>query len=126
MKVLWIALTASLVAGLPSSARAQEAVDVDRLPLSLERIQSELKDLAGRPDVGLFHVHYYVDVYGRPPLIELFSKEDSLTAPVPYGGPTHKEMLQVMTPKEYRAPVMDFTALARWLGEQLSKKSDHR
>ena len=127
MKPLWIALTAALVAGAASPARSQTSVDVDNLPLNLERVQRELKELASRPDVGPFHLHYYVDVFGRPPLIEFFSKEDNLrNGPVPYGGPSHNEMLQMMTPKEYRAPVMDFSALARWLGERIGKKPEGR
>jgi hypothetical protein len=127
MRLVQIALIGALTAGLanPSAAQAQANVDVDKLPLSLKRVQNQLKKLAEQPDVGPLHLHYYVDVFGQPPPIELFTKEDNLTTgPVPYGGPTHSQMLHVMTPQEYRTPVMDFTAIARWLADRLNKKPE--
>jgi hypothetical protein len=127
MRLVRIALVGALTAGVGSSvlAQTQESVDVDKLPLNLERVQISLKRLAESPDVGPFHVHYYIDVFGRPPLIELFSKDDNLkNGPVPYGGPTHNELLSVITPIEYRSPAMDLNALARWLSDRFNKKPD--
>ena len=52
-------------------------------------------------------------------VIQLFTREDNLTTgPVPYGAPTHQQMLQMMTPKEFSAPVADFSALFRWLTDK--------
>ena len=45
-----------------------------------------------------------------------------MSGPVPYGAPTHRDMLNEMTPVEFRAPVMDFNALLRWLTDKASKK----
>ena len=57
-----------------------------------------------------------------PPLV-LFDRDDNLVhGPVPYGGPTHREMLEQMTPKEFRAPAADFSALMRWLAERAAKR----
>jgi len=52
---------------------------------------------------------------GITPRLELFTKKDNLReGAVPYGAPTHQDMLNVMTPQEYRAPAADFTSLLRW------------
>jgi hypothetical protein len=40
---------------------------------------------------------------------------------VPYGAPTHREMLDMITPQEHRAPAADFGNLLRWLSGQKDK-----
>ena len=126
------ALVALLVLGLAPAASApvfaQDAaadgpvVDVRRLPINLQRIQRELQQSAERQDQQGLVIRYQVDVYGRSPEIVWFTKEDNLkNGPVPYGAPTHKEMIEAITPIEYRAPVADFTAIMRWLAEKAKK-----
>ena len=68
-------------------------------------------------------IRYTVDVYGEAPRIDFFTKDDNLqTGPVPYGAPTHREIVNQATPIEFRAPVMDFSALLRWLSDKADKK----
>ena len=105
-------LTALLVLACASVTGAQESrsesaatspfVDVDRLPLNLARIQRALRQSAEREDRNGLNIRYIIDVYGTAPRIELFDpKTDDLrTGPVPYGAPTHQQMLQIMTPQE--------------------------
>lgn len=117
------ALLALLVeAGLQVRLHAQEAVDVSRLPVDLARIQRGLRESAIREErVGL-NLRYTVEVYGQAPPLVIFGPEDNLvTGPVPYGAPTHKEMIEHVTPKEYRAPAADLSALFRWLAERSKK-----
>ena len=112
---------ALLTCSLTSAVQAQGAIDVDRLPLSLERIQRGLLQSAIREEHQGLDLHYVfvVDVYGQAPPLVIFGPEDELVyGPVPYGAPTHKEMLEQITPREYRAPVADFSALLRWLAER--------
>ncbi len=101
---------------------AQAPIDVSRLPIDLDRIHRELQASAVREERDGLNLRYYVDVYGQSPRIELFAPDANLTAgPVPYGGPTHREMLEQMTPQEFRAPAADFSALLRWLVERTQK-----
>ena len=103
----------------PSQPRP-ERVDIDRLPINLGRIQRELKQSVEREDdqSGL-RLRFQVEVFGRAPQIELFGPHDKLTSDaVPYGAPTHQQMLEMITPKEFRSPVMDFNSLFRWLAEK--------
>jgi hypothetical protein len=127
------ALTAILTLGLADAAAAQaertapppvpaavgttgSAVDVTQLPIDLRRIERRFRQTTIREERDGLNLRYFVDVYGKAPAIVLFTKEDNLeTGPVPYGGPSHREMLEVMTPREYRAPAADLGALFRWL-----------
>ena len=119
----FLALLAGLAgAGGQAGLRAQEAVDVSRLPLNLNRIQRELRQSAVREERQGLNLHYVIDVYGQAPPIVIFGPDDNLVrGPVPYGAPTHRDMIEQVTPKEYRAPAADFSALVRWLAERTRK-----
>jgi len=96
-----------------SSAPSQ--IDVSRLPINVERIHRQLRQTTVREERDGLNLRYIVDVYGQAPRLELFTKKDNLReGAVPYGAPTHQDMLNVMTPQEYRAPAADFTSLLRW------------
>ena len=122
MTSLRVGLTAFVMLSLTSAATTQTTVDVSRLPIDLERIHRELQQSTIREDHQGLKLRYVVDVYGKAPPIVIFGPEDNLVyGPVPYGAPTHREMIEHVTPKEYRAPVADFGALARWLAERAKK-----
>ena len=122
MTFLRVGLTAFVMLSLASAAAAQTTVDVSRLPIDLERIHRQLQQSTIREDHEGLKLRYVVDVYGKAPPVVLFGPEDNLIhGPVPYGAPTHREMIEHVTPKEYRAPVADFGALARWLAERAKK-----
>ena len=120
--------TAVVLLGLAGTAAAQQApgrpqVDVGRLPLDLYRIERQVRQAATSQEQhdGL-NLRYQIEVFGRAPEIRLFTPEDNLTSgPVPYGAPTHREMIDQITPKEFRSPVMDFNGLVRWLAEKAKK-----
>jgi hypothetical protein len=131
-------MTSTALLGLAAAAAAQSVValntavapppsaapvDVSRLPISLRRIERSLRQSAIREERDGLNLRYFVDVYAKAPALVLFTKEDNLlTGPVPYGGPTHREMLDMITPQEHRAPAADFGALMRWLSGKKDKK----
>jgi hypothetical protein len=100
--------------------RANEpAVDVSRLPINVGRLQRQLRQSAVRDESDGLRLRYVVDVFGQAPRIELFGNRDfSLTGPAPYGAPTHSDILQMITPQEYRAPAANFGNLFRWLADK--------
>jgi hypothetical protein len=124
MRRIFVTVVSVLILGWAAPARAQQStVDVDRLPIDLQRIHRELQQTATREERDGLQLRYFVDVFGQAPPLVLFGPQDNLsTGPVPYGAPTHKEMLYQMTPQEFRAPAADFSALIRWLAERASKK----
>ena len=128
MNLKWTAFAALTVFALGAPAFAQDAsagrqVDVKLLPISLHRIQRELQQSTSTESHEGLRLRYQIDVYGRSPAIELFTKADNLRyGGVPHSAPTHQEMLNMMTPQEFRAPVMDFTSFMRWLADRANKK----
>ena len=124
MRRILVTVVSVLVLGGAVPALAQQStVDVDRLPIDLQRIHRELQQSATREEREGLQLRYFVDVFGQAPPLVLFGPQDNLSnGPVPYGGPTHKDMLYQMTPQEFRAPAADFSALIRWLAERANKK----
>ena len=124
-----IALLWSNPSGLRAQDRREPAppapapIDVSKLPLDLHRIERQLRQTAEREERGDgLRIRYFVDVFGRAPQIELFAPGENVTnGPVPWGAPTHQQMLEVMTPKEFRSPTMDFAAFMRWLKDRAGK-----
>ena len=118
-----IALVALLSSTLALPAAAQSSVDVGKLPIDLERIQRQLRQGAVREERDGLNLRYVVDVYGQAPRIELFAPAPNvMTGPSPYGAPTHRQMIEMVTPQEHRAPAADFGSLFRWLSDKAKDK----
>ena len=113
----------SVVALAAPAPAATATVDVSRLPISLSNIEKRFRQTTIREERTGLNLRVFVDVYAKAPDIVLFTKEDNLlTGPVPYGGPTHREMLDMITPQEHRAPAADLGALMRWLSGKKDTK----
>ena len=123
MKLWQVSLIALVLFGAADSAFAQQtSVDVKRLPIDLTKVTRDLRQSAATESRTGLHIRYTVDVYGQAPRIELFTKQDNLEkGPVPYGAPSHQEMINHVTPQEYRAPYADFGSLIRWLSDKAKK-----
>jgi hypothetical protein len=121
MNLTRFACTAVLVLGVAQAAAAQSAVavgtsgsitttpgvvatvDVSRLPIDVRRIERQFRQGQTREERNGLDLRYYVDVFAKAPQIKLFTKADNLEyGQAPYGGPTHNQMLEQMTPREYR------------------------
>src|ERR1043165_7785957 len=109
MHLMRASLIGLLVFGAAHAASAQQgSVDVKRLPIDLKKVTVQLRQTAATESHNGLHIRYTVDVYGQAPRIDLFTKQDNLaTGPVPYGAPSHREMIEHVTPIEYRAPYAD-------------------
>ena len=117
-----VAITTAAPPPAPAAAAAAPAIDVSRLPIDLKRIERSFRQTTIREERDGLNLRYFVDVYAKAPEITLLTKEDNLFyGPVPYGGPTHREMLDMITPKEHRAPAADLGALFRWLSGDKNK-----
>ena len=80
--------------------------DADDLPVSLSRIQ---RALAAPPALKILEPQmrngrpvYRVDVEGAKIDIRTLLSKDALRGPVPYGGMTHQEFLDLVTPDDVR------------------------
>src|SRR6185436_11936425 len=123
MKLWQVSLIGLLLFGAADGAFAQQtSVDVKRLPIDLAKVTRDLRQSAGSESRTGLNIRYRVDVYGQAPRVELFTKQDNLAyGPAPYGAPTHRDMIEHVTPQEYRAPYADIGNLIRWLNEKSKK-----
>jgi hypothetical protein len=113
----------TLAAPAAGQQKPATSVDVDRLPVDVSKIQKELQRQADVEERDGLNLRYSLHVYGVAPRLQFFSEEDNLaTGPVPWGAPTHQEIINHITPQEYRAPFADFGALFRWLADRQKKK----
>ena len=104
----------------PRLAAPAESVDASKLGVSLSRIRRELRQADEKEQTGdsPLKLQFTVEVFGTAPRIDLLDNFP-LTGPVPYGGPTHGEVLDFLTPKEFRSPVFPISALTYWAAQQL-------
>jgi hypothetical protein len=105
---------------------AVPALDADRLPVSIARIKEALAQAPASTQTGL-RLQYYIEVYGRSIPLDISGDFDLRSGPVPYGGPTHRELIGMVTPQEFRAPAADLLGPARlllgWLSEKTRQKT---
>jgi hypothetical protein len=121
-----LSMAAPAAAQQPRPAASAETptaqVNVDRLPLNLNRIHRQLRHAADLEEREGLSLRYTIQIYGSAPPIPIFGEDANLVhGPVPYGAPTHREMINHVTPQEFRAPAADFSALIRWLQERGKK-----
>lgn len=116
--------------GDSTSKVSSQTVNADQLGVSIDRIRLRFKraPLFGNVfDPEKLKLTAYVDVVAKAPEIKLFgpnAKEELTSRAVPFGAPTHRDMLAIMTPIEFRTSPMDLTALIKWLADQLEKKKE--
>ena len=98
--------------GNPDLLRAAE------LPVSLARIRRKLAQ-APPSHASLLRLDVYVEVIGKAPASHIFEGVDLHAGPVPYGAPTHSDLIRHVTPEEFRSPsvplVAPVMALIKWL-----------
>jgi len=92
-------------------------------PVSLERIKRGLQKAESNPPANRLRLSYYVAVIGDSQPIDIFKDFDTQHGAVPFTAPSHQELFDQVTPKEFRAPAADILGAAVWLGTKLAKKA---
>jgi hypothetical protein len=111
----------------PPEGTAREAsatVDPTKLGVSLERIRNQLAVKPATKTSGL-KIQETIEVVGVAPKIQLWNPETAklATGPVPWGAPTHRDFIDLVTPKEFKNYPMDLNALMQWLMQHLGDKT---
>lgn len=101
----------------PPAAAEQSTVSADDLPVSIDRIQ---RALAGPPQIQLKEQHpiFRLEIFGRKPTLEDVLGERFWIGPTPYGGMTHQDFLDMVTPK-LNQPYAGFTG--KYLAAQVAQ-----
>ena len=100
----------------PESAEtAPEVLAAEDLGISLARIQRRLDKLPeGQEAQRLLRLNFYIQVYAKAPRLELFNGFDLHNSPIPYGVPTHTDMLRMMNPNPLYPPAVNLNPLLGW------------
>jgi len=119
----WFAapLAAQQAAAPVPAAQPSTTIDASKLPVNLSKLHQKLKASTETRRPGLT---FNIDVIGQAPRIQIFTPgEDLRYGPVPNTTPTHQEMIEIATPREFRSPVMDFSNLMRWVQSTLKREN---
>jgi hypothetical protein len=107
----------------PSARTTPSSVDVEKLGVDLSRIKRELAEPASQESSdSALKLSFTVQVIGVAPKID-FLRGFAIDGPIPYGAPTHSEIVQVLTPQAYRSPVVPISSLAMIAAQKLFQHS---
>ena len=96
----------------PQSDAARLTPTVESLGMSFDRIKRELRILPPSTAKSAIKLEYYVEVQGLMPPLPLFRPGELTTGPVPYGAPTHRDMMDHVTPLAFKAGTVPVSSLA--------------
>jgi hypothetical protein len=99
-------------AASPEQPPASPAPSVESLGMSFERIRRQLRILPASTAKTPLKLEYYVEVQALMPPIPLFKPGELTTGPVPYGAPTHRDMMDHVTPEAFKAGTVPISSLA--------------
>jgi hypothetical protein len=120
MRATALVLCVLVLVGVNALAQDQQ-VDTEKLPSSIGRIR--LKLAAPSPQTPVLKIQRIIEVVGVAPPIELWTPEEKkqfIRGPAPWGPPTQKDILDIVTPQEFKSNYpMDLNALMQWLSEKL-------
>lgn len=122
-------LAAALLVGVAAAggARAQTTDDAsltaDQIPISFDRVQRELDRALRAPNAGrALRLNDYVTVYARLPALDLIENTFDLSqGPIPHGAPTRIEMLNAMTPREWRTQGVNLANVIGWTVRRINR-----
>jgi len=113
----------------PQSA-STDVPNIDALGVSFERIKRLLADRAPSDTRSPLKLNYYVDVVALAPRLQLFTREEvAPTGVIPWGAPTHADILNLLTPVEFRSPrvpvgslvILGIMKLAEWEAARMKR-----
>lgn len=122
-----------LIVGLSAPALAQDAqppqgpddLDPTKMGVSIERIQKGLRiaESTEQRSGSALRLNFQIQVYGQAPKIDVLKDVDLLNGPVPGSAPSHRDIVEFLTPQMFRAPVMPISALLGWAAQALENHS---
>lgn len=112
MRRVLACVVACLVGLQPAAVCAQQAPpSIDSLGMSFARIKRELRTLPPSTAQTPLKLEYYVEVQGIAPPIPIFRPGELTTGPVPFGAPTHADMMDHVTPIYFKSPTIPISGI---------------
>ena len=111
-----------------TDAAASTSIDGAKLGVSFDRIRIQL---ATKPETKVTNglkIEETIQVIGTAPKTQLWDPETAklATGPVPWGAPTHRDFIDLVTPQEFKTYPMDLNALLQWLMQRLAEKTEKK
>ncbi len=118
---------ATLALPWPALAQSDEPaapIDPTKLGISIDRIQRELKETSTetRTDSGL-KLNFRIEVFGQAPPIDIIGDFNIAHGPVPGSAPSHREVVEFLTPEEFRAPAASLATVVFWAAQKLALRT---
>lgn len=122
---LLVGLSAPAFAQDPPPSQGPDDIDPTKLGVSLERIQKGLRiaESTEQRSGSALRLNFQIQVYGRAPKIDVLKDVDLFNGPVPGSAPTHREIVEFLTPQMFRAPALPISALLGWAAQALQSHS---
>jgi hypothetical protein len=96
----------------PAPGTAPAVPSVESLGVSFARIKRELRMLPPSTATTPLKLEYYVEVQGLAPPIPIFRPGELASGPVPFGAPTHSDMMRHVTPEAFKSPRIPVSSIA--------------
>lgn len=112
----------------PPPSPLLDAIDPAKLGVDLGKVQKGVGEgtVEERLTANGLRLDYRVEVFGKAPTPDFFKDFDPVVGPVPFGAPTHRDFLDMVTPQQFRAPMMNFSALAFWALGKLADANERQ
>jgi hypothetical protein len=123
---------AALLVALSRPAFAQEAppaqdeeVDATKMGVSLGRIQKGLRlaESAEEKSGSALRLNFQIQVYGQAPKIDVLKDYDLINGQVPGSPPTHRDIIEFLTPPIFRTPGFPIAALVGWVAQAMDSRA---
>ena len=85
---------------------------VESLGLSFDRIKRQLDQKPPSTAKTPLKLQFYVEVVAEAPPIPIFAPGELATGPAPGGAPTHRDMMNLVTPLAFKSPSIPIGAIA--------------
>jgi hypothetical protein len=110
-----------LAAPLAAPAAGQEGsppapLPAVELPINLARVKRGLEVLPSSEEArSRLKLEFYINVYARAPRFDPLEGFDIHTGLVPYGAPSHAEMMRQWAPRGFDVPVANLGPILGWI-----------
>src|SRR5262245_57928137 len=97
-------------------------IDATKMGVSIERIRKGLRmaeTTEQRRTESPLRLNFQIQVYGQAPKIDVLKDVDLFSGQVPNSPPTHKDVIEFLTPQMYRLPALPISALMGWAAQAM-------
>jgi hypothetical protein len=106
-------LTPPQVPATQAAPSSKDVPDINALGVSFDRIKQLLGEKKPTDDKNGLKLNYFVEVVAVAPPIQIFTPQEvAPVGPIPWGAPTHADIVDQLTPIEFKGGVMPVSALA--------------